>query len=103
MTTTGHSVPPDDGDEQQFIEFAHTYNGYVIFGNAEDLAAAVRTVRVAWDETGELPSDPDLLRGSLFLEVRSHRHRGDEEPFNELAFVRALVGRIREVSGGSVD
>ncbi|MFF2555517.1 hypothetical protein ACFVUS_31235 [Nocardia sp. NPDC058058] len=104
MRTTGNAVPPDDGDEQAFIEFAHSYNGYVTFGEGpEGLAAAVRRVWVAWDGTGELPNDLDLLRGCLFLQVRSHRHRGDEELFNELAFVRALVGRIREVSGGRVD
>lgn len=104
MTTTGHLVPPDNGDEQAFAKFAHTYSGYVTFGDRpEDLAPAVRKVWVAWDETGELPNDLDLLRGCLFLQVRGHRHRGDEEPFNELAFVRALVGRIREISGGSVD
>ncbi|WP_157978985.1 MULTISPECIES: hypothetical protein [Nocardia] len=104
MATAGYLVPPEDGDERAFVEFAHTYNGYEAFGGSpESLASATRKVRIAWDEIGELPNDLDLLRGCLFLEVRGHRHRGDAEPFNELAFVRALVGRIREFSGGRVD
>ncbi|GGK32624.1 hypothetical protein GCM10011591_00420 [Nocardia camponoti] len=101
--TTGFVVPSEHGSEQEWIEFAHTFGGYGSFANGPDsFWSESNRVSTAWDQDGELPTDLDLLRACLFYEVRGHRHRGDVTPFNELVFVRALVSRIREVSGGTV-
>lgn len=96
-------VPADDAGEMAFITFAHYYNGYDLHGGPVELGRVNEPVAQAWHRAGELPDDLNLLRACLFLQVRAHRHGGAfGPPFDELPYVRALVGRIRELSGGSV-
>ena len=96
-------VPPDGADDGVVIRFAHSYDGYAAHGTVPELGAVVRPVHDHWKPTGELPADLDLLRACLFFAVRAHRFTGDPEPFTADTFVLALLGRIREVSGGTVE
>ncbi|GAB3337869.1 hypothetical protein RMN56_12815 [Micromonospora halotolerans] len=95
-------VPDEDADSQDFINFAHSYNGYELRGGLEALAAMVQSARGRWHRTGELGEDVDVLRACLFYEVRAHRHSGGYGVFEQEPFVAALVTRIRSLSGGLV-
>ncbi len=96
-------VPPESADDAVVIRFAHSYDGYAAYGTVPELGAVVRPVHDHWKPTGKLPADLALLRACLFFAVRAHRFTGDPEPFTADTFVRALMIRIREVSGGSVE
>ncbi|MGW0248624.1 ribosome recycling factor [Nocardia goodfellowii] len=100
----GHRpVPLDDADDWELARFADTYDGYAAFDDDPiALGRAVQQVRQLWDETGLLSNDLNLLRTCLFLEVKGHRRCGDGRPLSEQPFVRALITRIRDVSGGTV-
>ncbi|MFD7842431.1 hypothetical protein ACFV4K_05800 [Nocardia sp. NPDC059764] len=98
VSSTGNRVPAAEASDGEFIEFAHTYNGYEAFSTTpEGLGETVGEVRLIWNRLGELPDDLNLLRACLFLEVRGHRHRGDDAPFKDDRFVQALVDRIRDM------
>lgn len=96
-------VPPDGADDRVVIRFAHSYDGYAVHGNVEELGSVVRPVHERWKPSGELPGDLALLRACLFFAVRAHRFTGTVEAFTDDPFVMALVRQIRVVSGGSVE
>ncbi|MFC9875827.1 hypothetical protein [Nocardia salmonicida] len=103
MATGQYPVPPDDTTASELFRFAHTYDGYAALDdNLIELGQAVGQVRQSWDEAGELPNDLNLLRICLFLQVRAHRRRADVQPVHDQPFLRALVTRIRDISGGTV-
>jgi hypothetical protein len=82
-----------------------SYDGYAWAGDLNEIGEVTRR---AWDQTGELGEDIDLLRAVLFREQRSSRWAGgglfgQRVPFDREPFVVALVARIRRLSGGSVD
>jgi hypothetical protein len=84
--------------------FALTFDGYARGG----FVAAAEVANPAlsnWFADGSLPEDLDELRTCLFFEQRRHRHMdsgfgGPADP-NE-PYLRALIEKIREVSGGRV-
>ncbi|MFI6225651.1 ribosome recycling factor [Nocardia salmonicida] len=103
MATGRYPVPPADTTASEFLRFAYTYDGYAaINDNSIELGRAVGQIRQSWDEEGELPNDLNLLRTCLFLQARAHSRRADDQPVHEQPFLRALVTRIRDVSGGTV-
>ncbi|MEV0251667.1 ribosome recycling factor [Nocardia sp. NPDC050712] len=103
MVSGQYPVPPDDTADLELLRFGRTYDGYAAFDDDPiELGRAVRQARQSWERAGELPNDLELLRTCLFLEVKEHRHRGDGSALNSHPYLRALVTRIREISGGSV-
>lgn len=97
------SVPAEDAGELAFLEFAISYNAYDVYGSFENLVKVVRTQSKRWERTGSLPEDIDTLRAMLFFEQRAHHHRGEYAgSFDQLPMVRALMGEIRQHSGGRV-
>ncbi|MEV0248382.1 ribosome recycling factor [Nocardia sp. NPDC050712] len=100
MAQGDRRVPSDDADDWDLTGFAQTYDGYAAFDDDPvEVGRAVQHVRRLWDRTGLLSNDLTLLRTCLFLEVKADR--GDGQPLSEQPFVRALVTRIRDVSGGA--
>lgn len=87
------------------IEFALTYNGYVRHGGTAGASKIARSLRKAFDDTGQFPQDLDVLRCALFWEQRYIRWN---EPSDLLAdddystYLNALLDQIRRVSGGVV-
>ena len=51
---------------------------------------------------GTLPDDLDELRAALFFEQRRYHHFGEGPDGSDLDYIEALVGAIREISGGAV-
>jgi hypothetical protein len=92
-------VPGAEAGEQEFIDFAHTYDGYRLH---PDLSELHQRTRSAWERTGSPGDDLDVLRACLFLEVRAHRHSGGWGRFSQQPFTAALVTRIRAVAGPTV-
>ena len=102
------AVPGVDANLEEIFAFALTYKGYELNG-AEDTgfqncANLANNAKRDWFETKNLPESLHELRSCLFFEQRRDRHSGGtldgSEGFNYLV---ALVGRIREVSGGFVE
>lgn len=96
-------VPADDADWLDIWNFALTYNAYDRdggFGGASDIG---NRCAEAWRADGSLPEDLDTARAALFFEQRRYRHFGDDPTGPSEAYVRALVRRISELSGGQID
>jgi hypothetical protein len=97
-------VPDSSCSVRDIHEFALTYEGYSRGG----FIPAAETANAAlskWYDTRTLPNDLDELRTCLFFEQRRHRYMdsgfgGPADP-NE-PYLRAVVEKIREVSGGRV-
>ncbi|MGE4428712.1 MAG: hypothetical protein AB7G37_19835, partial [Solirubrobacteraceae bacterium] len=131
LRITDVPAPWDDYDDVR--QFAHTFDGYGAFEHLAEpdehgerdtvgaLAGVARDVGERYRDTGELPDDLDVLRGTLFFGFRSDRFTDGEDtalsapddngvhhvvnapgPYDgpEARFRRALVGRIVEVVRG---
>ena len=102
------AVPNDDANLAKIFDFALTYKGYELNGDEDtgfqNCANIANNAKRDWFATKNLPESLHELRSCLFFEQRRDRHSGGTldgpEDFNYLV---ALVGRIREVSGGFVE
>jgi len=96
------SVPESDAPWQDIWPFALSWNAYDRLGDFDSVAAVANDVSQAWRRSGELPHDLNDVRTALFFEQRSYRH-SDQMPSGRGAdYVRSLLDRIRELSGGMV-
>ena len=79
------------------VRFAQTFNGYAWGGGPQELGRTVAPVEAAWSDGAALPGSLDLLRASLFLFVRAHRHGGGHPMTSDEAdWVNALLAAIRQ-------
>ncbi len=79
------------------VRFAQTFNGYAWGGGPQELGTKVASVEAAWSAGHPLPGSLDMLRASLFLFIRAHRHAGGHPmTSDEAAWVNALLAAIRE-------
>jgi hypothetical protein len=93
---------PDARWWTEINEFALTYNAYNRNGDFDFVAEIVRRVRQSWDHDATLPDDLEICRTTLFFEQRRFRHLDTELVGDDDRFVRAILGRIRDPSGGQV-
>jgi hypothetical protein len=82
--------------------FALTYNAYDRNGGFEVVATLDEQVRQAWKHDETLPDDVDICRAVLFFEQRRFRSLDSEPEGDDDKFVRAVLGQIRDLSGGRV-
>jgi hypothetical protein len=61
-----------------------------------------KQIRQTWDDDETLPNDLDNCRTVLFFEQRRFRHLDGQPEGDDDRFVRAILGRIRDLSGGHV-
>jgi hypothetical protein len=91
------AVPEAGAGEEALIEFALTCPP-----DADLYAQALSR----WEQTGSIEGDLETLRAALAGAQRQHRWTGTSifgsAPFDRDPFVLALVERIRELSGGTV-
>jgi hypothetical protein len=92
-------IPSPDSDWPAIEKFALTFNAYAQ-GGFEAVADAANAARDAHRRDGKLPASLDELRACLFFEQRRYRHFGRPPEGEELAYVRALVGAIRDAAEG---
>lgn len=83
-------------------EFALTYNGYIRNGDFDMVSGIDERVRLAWERDATLPDEIGICRATLFFEQRRFRHLDTEPSGSDDRFIRAVLGRIRELSGGEV-
>jgi hypothetical protein len=83
-------------------DFALTFNGYNRNGDFDVVSRIDEKVRQAWDLDATLPDELDICRTTLFFEQRRYRHLVAEPAGNDDRFIRAILGRIRDLSGGQV-
>lgn len=83
-------------------EFALTYNAYDRVGGFDAVAGSAQRIRQTWDLDATLPVDLDLCRATLFFEQRRFRHLDAQPTGDDDRFVRALLGQIRDLSGGRI-
>ena len=103
MDETYIEVPgPDARWWTEINEFALTYNAYNRQGDFDFVASIEERVRQAWDHDATLPNDLETCRTVLFFDQRRFRHLDAEPEGNDDRFVRAILGRIRDLSGGRV-
>ncbi len=91
-------VPDPNSEPAQLWEFALEYDGYEAFGGPDELAQIANRVGDEWNATGDLPDDLATLRACLFFEQRRWRHFGHDPQDRDLAYVDALVEKIRRVA-----
>jgi hypothetical protein len=93
---------PDAHWWTEINEFALTYNAYDRNGDLDVVSSIGDRVRQAWDRDATLPNDLDVCRITLFFEQRRFRHLDAEPVGDDDRFVRAILGQIRDLSGGRV-
>jgi hypothetical protein len=100
--TSGIPVPDPAAPWWQLAEFALTFDGYTRFGGFDRLSHTANAAAEEWQNRKALPATLDEARGLLFFEQRRHRHMASDPRGTSLDYVRALVQRIHDLSGGAV-
>lgn len=102
-------VPGPEAPWSEVWRFALSWNGYIRHGAFEAVAEVAKAARDGWKESGVLSQNLPELRTALFFEQRAYRHsdqmlagpaQGSEGPEEE--YLRALLRRIADLSGGAV-
>lgn len=96
---------PDAPWWPDICDFALSFDAYSRVGDFEKVAAKAERVARRFAEAKPLPDDLGRLRTALFFEQRRWRHlEGNplEDPAVE-PYLRALVAKIAELSGGAID
>ena len=103
MNNSHIEVPgPDANWWTEINEFALTYNAYSRGGDFDSVARIGQEVRQNWDRDATLPIDIEVCRTALFFEQRRFRHLDAEPVGVDDLYVRSIVMRIRDLSGGRV-
>lgn len=85
--------PPTPDAWPEYYVFAHEFDGYAAFpGTLYEIADEVMR---NWYEKGTLPDDLTLLRSSLFREARSSRFITGYPGESDMAYLDALVTKIK--------
>jgi len=101
-------VPDVDANLVEIFDFALTYKGYELNGDEDtgfqNCANIANGAKDDWYTTKNLPDSLHDLRSCLFYEQRRYRHSdGTLFGSDDIKYLVALVGRIREVFGGFVE
>ena len=80
------SVPSQDSPLHELIDFAHTFDGYKIWGSFEKCAEIAN---------GKDHSTLDALRTCLFFEARRWRHSGSDPDAEARTYWQHLLTEIR--------
>ncbi len=99
------AVPPEDAPWwPDGSAFALTFNAYDRLGSFDSVAKLANDTAAGFAANGALPPDIDELRACLFFEQRRYRHF-DSDPYERSKsreYLKALIRRIRELSGGTL-
>lgn len=96
-------VPGPDASLADVMLFATTtYFGYDRHGGVNALGDIANSSLASWRESGGLPASESLIRGVLFFEARRWHHFGRLPDEEAEQYIRALVEKLRVVTGGKV-
>lgn len=96
------SVPSDDAPWPDIWRFALTYNAYDRHDGTDAVAHQGNQSLEKWRTKRALPDDLQTARTALFFEQRRFHHFGSAPSGDHGVYIRALVGRIRDLAGGTV-
>ena len=97
------AVPDADAPIDVLLHFATgTYFGYDRHGGAEGLAHLAKTAAHRWAQDRQAPDRLGPARAALFHEARRWHHFGTRPHSEAEDYIRALVARVAELSGGHV-
>jgi len=97
-------VPDHESSLDEILRFALSFDGYTLNGDIDGTtkcAELANAAEFAWHQSGELPSTLHELRSCLSFEQR-REHFGGDGP-DTYVYMRLLVARISELSGGTVE
>lgn len=97
------TVPGKEATWPEIWHFALSYNAYDRHGGFDGAAKIGNTCAERWAKHRWLPNDLDLARAALFFEQRRHHHLGEDPAGEDAQYVRSLLRRISELSGGTVE
>lgn len=83
--------------------FALSYNGYERFdGGLDSLGDFANEASEIYRRDGVLPDGLHELRCMLFFELRRNHHFGGDPEDEELAYVQAIMDKIRCIAGATL-
>ena len=95
---------PEDPWFTTINDFALTFNGYLRLGSFDAAAKVSDRCSSQFRRDGTLPDELDTARAALFMEQRRWRDQMTS-PYDvpeARAYIQALVGKIRELSDGTL-
>jgi hypothetical protein len=97
------AVPSKNAAWFDIWEFALTYNAYERRGGFDGAARVGNDAVELWTLDASLPEDLATTRAALFFEQRRYHHFGQDPKGKSAVYIRALLTRIRDISGGFVE
>jgi len=97
-------VPGPDAEWREAEPFAFSYNAYGRYGTFDEVADLHHRVLNGWRATGIVDCSLEEARCALFF-VQREGHWDDSPGWpclDDMAFVHALLTRIRELAGDSL-
>lgn len=79
-------------EARKYFSKVGSFNGYEVFG--EELSSIAKAVTEHWYERGELPSELDQIKGTLFYAWRSSRFIDGFPDETDIPFLKALADAI---------
>lgn len=97
-------VPDSDASMCDIWKFSMTFNAYERAETRDRAGVLSLWCQIQWEDHRHLPDDLTVLRTALFMMFRAIRHRGFEFGIKEKEdeYIRALVNRIGELTGGQI-
>jgi hypothetical protein len=89
-------LPPPNAPWSRITPFALTFDGYARWRTGRCGTIANAAVR-AYHATGDLPGSLTVLRTCLFFEQRRYHHFGTPPDDRSMAYIHAVVERIRSL------
>lgn len=96
-------VPTADASWPEIWNFALSYNAYDRQGGFNGAARIGNASAERWRHDQSLPNDLPVARAALFFEQRRYRHFDSYPSGGSEMYIRALLERIRDLSGGHVE
>jgi hypothetical protein len=95
-------VPPPSASIMVILDFALTYDAYRMHGGFSRVVRIAQRTRSKWQKTGAVSVRLPTARAALFFEQRGAHWAGIDGGDVDDVYIRALLDRIRQFSGGSV-
>lgn len=92
---TVYDVPHVGASWSESVQFAGSFDGYVVFSETRLLEQFMTESRESFARDGSLPRGLTMLRTALFAEQRWDHHGGEDSDGPDMRYINALVEKIR--------
>ena len=90
-------IPGPEASWAEIASFALQFDGYSRLGSFGACAETGNRARETFSRERSLPADLVTARTALFFEQRRYHHLGEPPAAGEMAYLHALIERIREL------